>query len=94
MNLARNKGVVFLKKSLSYEEEKENKKTWSEKSAVFLESSWSYEEEKENKDIRDRDLWNVLLIERKYLPVIYFPTRILSTMTNFKSYIPTTIFCF
>ena len=56
MNLARNKGVVFLKKSLSYEEEKENKKTWSEKSAVFLESSWSYEEEKENKDIRDRDL--------------------------------------
>ena len=70
------------------------KKLGLKKGAVFLKNSWSYEEEKENKDIRDKDLWNVFLIERKYLPEIYFPTRIFFTMTNFKTYLPTTIFCF
>ena len=52
------------------------KKLGLKKGAVFLKRSWCYEDEKENKDTRERDLWNVLLIKRKYLQEIYLPTRI------------------
>ena len=61
------------------------KKLGLKKGAVFLKKPWSYEDQKENKYIRERDLWNVILIKkRKYLPDIYFSTRIFSTMTNSK----------
>ena len=70
------------------------KKLGLKEGAVFLKNSWSYEDQKENKDIRDRDLWNVLLIERKYLPEIYFSARIFFHYDKFKTYLLITIFCF